>query len=559
MMKAKIYTRMAIIIWAVFLLALPAQGAQTTAVIGDDAAPLDGSGTGADPYRYLIDEDSRVAWKHLLDLRDQGSAEVYEYRDGHTVDGDLRYSFTFSGPDISPHVSGPYFLAIRTYDREATEGLPGYPGAMFFSFATKRDFPGKTAVTLNVSDKFSDGARLDLTYYGGYDATVIHGAAPPVARDEILQVASGVVRVAEGLTVDRGLVAFDVRYGGNYVLHAEPVDFSGFGAGDVIHYHADRVLGSIRSVFPTVPVAEAVAAALGKKKEDTVTQGDIDSIKSLYLSASGLKSAAELERVYFARLESLTLSENELESLNSLSMPGLTYLDAGGNRLTSVNALAGLTALENVNLAGNDLRALPDLNKLVHLQTLDLSDNRLEIIPALASGRLRYLDLSGNSVARIAGGLEECPNLATVVLAGQALHSEAQVDPGEDFHLEPEPRLIAQFGNGGTVTVTDDRGREIYAGDFSVVEADGFCLSGALFAKPGRYTVTVRGAVAEEGTEKDLGVYTYALTAGGGSGAGTGARRMAALALLIILPGFGWGLVRHARRQKKRNGENGNE
>lgn len=556
MVKGKALTRMLLVIYLVILPAAAAQGAQTTPLIGNDSVPLDGRGTEQQPYRYLIDEHSRVAWKHLLENREQKITEVYECRADDAIGGDLRYRYTFRAQDISPNVSGPYFLGIRIYDREAVEGLPGYPGAMFFSFVTKRDFPGSTEVTLNVSGKFADGTKLDLTYYGGYDSTVIHGAAPGAAKDEIRQVDASVVQIAEELTVSGGLVTFDIRYGGNYLLHTEPVDFSDFGVDEVIHYDADKVLGSIRKVFPTAALAEAIAAQLGKKTGDSITQGEIDSIKSLYLASVGLESTEELERVHFSRLESLTLAENELESLDSLAMPALTYLDAGGNRLKSVNALARLDALENVNLSENELTSLPDLNRLVHLQTLDLSDNQLEIIPVLASGGLRYLDLSGNGITRMAGDLEKCPSLEKMVLTGQVFDTAAQIDPGENFKLQPEPRFISQFGNGGTVTVIDSRGRAVYEGDFSALEADEFCLSGALFEKPGAYTVTVTGTVLQDGSEQNLGRYTYTLTAGDGIAPGLDARQAAACAVIVILLGIGVGLGLHARRQKKRNEEN---
>ncbi|MEL7568431.1 MAG: leucine-rich repeat domain-containing protein [Dehalobacterium sp.] len=554
-MRMKIFVLM-LVTGLIILGVFPVQGTETTRVIGEAAAPIDGQGTEEKPYRYLIDENFKVAWKHLIDNHEQGITEVYEYRDGYTGEGKLCYSYTFRGQDISPQASGPYFLEIRIYDGEAVKGLPGYPKAMFFSFATKRDFPGKTAVTLNVGDKFSEGTKLHLTYYGGYDPTVIHGAAPVAAQDEIRQVGSEVVEIAGDLTVSQGLVTFDLRYGGNYVLHPEPVDFSGLGVGEVTHYDGNKVLGTIGSVFPTEELAKVIAGELGKNPEDLVTQGDLDSIKSLYLSAMGLKSAEELSRVYFAKLESLTLSGNELESLNSLAMPALTYLDVSGNRLKSVNALAQLSALEHVHLAGNELISLPDLSKLEHLQTLDLSNNRLEIIPALAGGFLRYLDVSGNALNRIAGDLEQCPALETMVLTGQVFYTEAQIDPGEDFHLDPEPRFISQFGQGGRVTVTDSRDQVIYTGDFSDLEAAGFCLRGALFEKADPYIVTVTGYVQEDGAEKNLGSYTYTLGAGSVPDLRLGTRKITAGAVIIIFLGVGLGLVLHARRQKKRNEEN---
>ena len=541
----------ALLICLIMLWAPPGEGAQTIRVIGEVSAPMEGLGTRGEPYRYLIDENSKVTWKHLLDNHANGVTEVYEYRAGHTMDGNLLYSYTFHPEDITANATGPYFLAIGIYGQEDVQGLPGYPDAMFFSFATKRDFPGRVEVTLNVGDRFADETKLNLTYYGGYDSTVIHGAAPVAAKDEIRRVDANVAQIAKELTVAEGMVTFDVRYGGNYILHQEPVDFSGFGGGEVIHYDADKVLGSIGSLFPTAKIAQTIAGALGKKTGDTITQGDLDSIKSLYLAAIGLDSAQELERVYFFRLESLTLSDNELESLNSLSMPALTYLDVSGNRLNSVNALAKLELLENVDLSDNELVSLPDLNKLAHLQTLDLSNNGLEVIPALESGLLRYLNLRGNALTWIAGGLEKCPSLDNLVVAGQVFSTEAKINVNEDFYLEPRPRFISQFGDGGRVVVTNSNGKMIYEEDFAVLESNDFLLQGALFDKNDAYTVTVTGTVWQDGLEENLGTYKYKLIAGGGAGPALGAREISALGLITLLLGFGVGLALHARRQKK--------
>lgn len=363
--------------------------------INDSTTPYRGNGIADDPYCYLIDGESRVVWKHLCTLQNSGAVERYECRENGTKDGALLYDYEFTPQQLKQSPDGPYFLGIRTYEGKAIAGLPEHNSALYFTFSTKRNFPGPVRVRLLADRYFSDGEQLTLSYYGGYDSTVIHGAAPVVMEDEIKEVDTPSVLSTEVPVVD-GMAVFDVRHGGNYVLSPQKLDFSELTTSDTLHYDAGTVLGTIDGLFPTDAVARTVANALNLKVTDKVTQGEIDSIQTMYLAELKLTDISELSRTYFAGLERLDLSGNDLTEISSLSMPRLAHLDLSGNQLSSLSFVSGLSFLTHLDASDNQISALPGFDEFSALLTLDLHQNFISILPSLDGTQLRYLDISGN-------------------------------------------------------------------------------------------------------------------------------------------------------------------
>lgn len=377
---------------------------KVTNTIADNEQPIDGNGTKQFPYRYLINEESRVVWKHLVAIQDTGNCEVYECRKNNDENGKLLYSYVFDPENLKQSPDGPYYLGLRTYDGKQTETLPEHDSAIYFSLATKRNFPGKVKIKLSMNSKFENGDRLTLMYYGGYDSTVLHGAAPVVMVNEILDVDTPSV-TSSNITVEDGDVIFFVRTGGNYVLARNELNFTGLGAGKTRHYDASKTLGTIDGLFTTKEIARAVANAIGCTVTDSVTQGDIDSIKRLYLSGMALTDIKEISRTYFARMESLDLSNNGLTNIDTLSMPALTHLDVSGNTLSSLGFISDLHRLQHLNAACNELVLLPDFDSFPKLITLDLHDNQINNLPSFEGTALRYLDISENQNMEIKADL----------------------------------------------------------------------------------------------------------------------------------------------------------
>lgn len=394
--------------------------------IGDDTIHDSGTGTWENPYVDTVDATSKVSWKHLEKIGEEQIHEVYQILEN----GVMQYSWYFS-PEIckNPSISGPYFLGINKYLVSQSDHLPGgcSDESLYFSFALKRDFPGAVKIKLNVSNNFSDGTVLDLNYYGGYAKTAVHGDSPLILPGEI-NTFSGVEAVASGLPVIDGYVEFDVRHGGNYYLIPENTNSANINSNEV-------VLGKIGELF-SGKIAETIAAYFGKTIEDTVTAGDLNSIKKLYLADMQLDSLDELGKYNLSGLEQLTASGNNLNKVPLLKAPQITYLDLSGNKIDDIAGLGRMPTLKNILLSDNRMTNIGDLSVFAKLTTLDLSNNKITSWGAeIKSGTLRYLKLSGNQIETEidTSGLTALEELeydraASLVAASQSVSEKKQTD-----------------------------------------------------------------------------------------------------------------------------------
>lgn len=431
-MSKKINKKIIFIFMISFIFILSMSRSAGAVIIGTDAVPESGSGTESDPYVYTVDATSKVTWKHLLAIGENQEHEIYQV----ITDGVVQYSWYYP-PDIckNPAIYGPYFLGINKYTVADSDNMPGGSSnkSLYFSFALKRDFPGQVKITLFVADKYKDGTVLNLKYYGGYDATVVHGDSPLIMSDEIYD-NTGVEMVASGITVSGGYATFYVRHGGNYYLISseedKEVNNNDTGSSNVEIastdnsnnrvnssdsnnnvaasnetisvpvYEDEVVIGKFGEIF-SGKIAEVVANYFGKTIEDTVTQGDLNSIKKLYLADMDLDSLDELGKYNFGGLEQITASGNNLVSIPKLQAPMISYLDLSNNKIVDVSGLSTMTTLENINLSRNLISNMIDIAGFSKLTTLDLSYNKLTMWSAgMKSDSLRYLNLTGNKFTK---------------------------------------------------------------------------------------------------------------------------------------------------------------
>lgn len=136
-------------------------------------------------------------------------------------------------------------------------------------------------------------------------------------------------------------------------------------------------------------------------------------------------SAAEISKVLLETSfpdgnlpEEMQLANNAIRSLNAFS----TVAHISGIGLRVVPALAPFTSLRTINLSGNSIVRIASGSLPKSLHVLDLSRNKITAIEGLRElSRLRVLDLSYNKISRIGHGLANCTLIKELCLAGNKI------------------------------------------------------------------------------------------------------------------------------------------
>ena len=117
-------------------------------------------------------------------------------------------------------------------------------------------------------------------------------------------------------------------------------------------------------------------------------------VERIYLWEMDL--TGELDVSDFASLDSLSVSMNQLTSINASDCPALFYLSAQKNQLTTLN-VSGSSALDSLGAYENQLTSI-DLTGLTNLRELALSDNQLTSIDLAGLTNLSSLGLWDNQL-----------------------------------------------------------------------------------------------------------------------------------------------------------------
>lgn len=156
--------------------------------------------------------------------------------------------------------------------------------------------------------------------------------------------------------------------------------------------------------IPDALLRAAFAQWLGKEAGAPITQGEMATVDELFAEGWEDAQIADLAGIEFAvNLEYLNLLGNDISDVTALAgLTALTELDLADNRISNVAALGGLTSLEYLYLWDNnisDTSALADLTALVELE---LSGNDISDVSALASlTALEGLYLGANNLSDI--------------------------------------------------------------------------------------------------------------------------------------------------------------
>ena len=108
-----------------------------------------GSGTNADPYRYMCEDGAVVKAELLKKLGDLGKYASFEVYEGGTVLGTLSYSWRLTG--LATQDAGDFNIDVTTKSNE--------PGQVTVNIA-QQVLPVKAILKLNLSGEFDNGITI---------------------------------------------------------------------------------------------------------------------------------------------------------------------------------------------------------------------------------------------------------------------------------------------------------------------------------------------------------------------------------------------------------------
>lgn len=153
------------------------------------------------------------------------------------------------------------------------------------------------------------------------------------------------------------------------------------------------------AVIPDANLRAAIAAALGKAKDATITLAEMKTLYHLLARDAGIRDLAGLESA--ANMTSLDLSSNNITDFSPLAgLTNLRSLNLFRTNISDISALAGLTSLTRLYLWYNNITDLAALAGLTSLRQLALNDNSISNLSALSGlTNLTWLDLSGTNAS----------------------------------------------------------------------------------------------------------------------------------------------------------------
>lgn len=113
-----------------------------------------------------------------------------------------------------------------------------------------------------------------------------------------------------------------------------------------------------------------------------------------------------------------TYDADDDDALNSDELAAITSLDCSNRSISSLQGIATLSSLSQLDASGNDLTSV-DLSANAALGEADLSDNQLASVGLTNLSNLTTLDVSGNALTSL--DLSSCPQLKTLSCGGNQL------------------------------------------------------------------------------------------------------------------------------------------
>ncbi len=166
---------------------------------------------------------------------------------------------------------------------------------------------------------------------------------------------------------------------------------------------ADAIAAPEIVIF-TDPVLEVMVRGSMGKPSGNITAAEAEAVTRLNLNNEWQHYISEEATIhditgleYFANLESLDLSFNEVTDITPLSgLKNLTLLSLNGNPINDIKPLVELTDLKVLILSGCVAKDYSPLSNLVNLNLLMLDNSGLtDVSPLISLTNLKYLYLAG--------------------------------------------------------------------------------------------------------------------------------------------------------------------
>ena len=367
--------------------------------------------------------------------------------DDNTEEESETFTLTLSNPQ--GHVRLPERTATGTIE---DGGAPAGPSARFTSVPAEHDGATTFSATLEFSEEIDDigwkwvrdtvvtasnaGVEAVRRKAQGANLGWEIDVTPQSTSTVVLEVAPG-LRLPDGRTLVGGAQATvpgpaptGATVAGPLVTLVWATPRDAFGSPLASDY-AVRVNGAPRAV-KSVALSGRTAQlelALPVRRQDAVTVSYLGSAMHPLADASGRVRSAPWNGLTVTNVTGTDTDGSPFVMAAGVrpadpvgtAPDGTLVLDASDLGLADLSALAGMTALERLDLSGNALVELESLANLGALKDLDLSGNKVEDLNPLSGlYALERLDLSGNRVAD-AGPLGGLPNLTVLLLDGNAV------------------------------------------------------------------------------------------------------------------------------------------
>lgn len=185
---------------------------------------------------------------------------------------------------------------------------------------------------------------------------------------------------------------------------------------------------------------EAGIRAALNKPDGAVTVGDALTLKALDISNKSFDAPDEAivrdisDLAYFSNLEELLMGFNQITDITPISgLTNITSLDIGACQLTDLSPISGLIKMKVLTLSvGNNFSDLDALKGMTGLEQLDAKDVGLKDISALSGlTKLWELQLCGNEISDVAP-ISKLSGLKTLLLDGNPI---ADYGPLKDIYL----------------------------------------------------------------------------------------------------------------------------